>query len=132
MGIQICGLAKNDMQAVYDLLQQNGWSHRFTSLEQLEKLVFASQCNFIAVKNGQVVSYVRAITDGISNGYLSMLIVKSEYLKQGIGQMLVSRTIDTAPQVAWVLRAGRDGAKEFFEKVGFQMSSIAMEWNRKL
>lgn len=29
--------------------------------------------------------------------------------------------------ITWVLRAGREGASEFFSRLGFEPSSIAME-----
>jgi ribosomal protein S18 acetylase RimI-like enzyme len=120
-----------ERQSVLMLLQNNGWSHRIQSLKQFESLVAASQCNFIAIKDDQIVGYVRAITDGLSNGYVSMLVVAAEQRGQGIGSALVHSLIDSAPQATWVLRAGREGAKEFFEKVGFQVSEVAMERNRQ-
>lgn len=71
-------------QAAYELLQQYGWSHRISSLEQFTALVNASACNFIALKDGQVIGYIRAITDGLSNGYISMLVVDPAYRKHAI------------------------------------------------
>lgn len=119
-------------EAAYDLLQDNGWRHRITSLEQFKALVNASQCNFIALNDKQVIAYVRAITDGLSNGYISMLVVDPVYRKQGIGRDLVQAVINSAPNATWILRAGREGASIFFEKLGFQTSSIAMERSRQL
>ena len=118
-------------QAAYELLQQNGWSHRITSLEQFTALVNASACNFIALKDGQVIGYIRGITDGLSNGYISMLVVASDYRKQGVGRDLVQAVINSAPSATWVLRAGCEGSANFFEKLGFEVSTMAMERNRK-
>ena len=36
----------------------------------------------------------------------------------------------TNTKVTWVLRAGREGASEFFAKLGFEHSSLAMERRR--
>lgn len=83
------------------------------------------------LSNEHVIGYVRAITDELSNGYICMLVIDPEYQRQGIGQALIQAVIHTAPNATWVLRAGREGSANFFEKLGFQMSTIAMERNRK-
>ena len=136
MLITIDSLTANDhdavyRQAVYELLQQNGWAHRVLSLDDITALVNASACNVVALKEGQVIGYARAITDGLSNGYISMLVVNPAYRNQGVGRDLVQAVINSAPNATWVLRAGREGTANFFEKLGFQTSSIAMERNRK-
>lgn len=118
-------------QAAYALLQDNGWSQRITSLEQFDALVNASSCNFIALHEGQVIGYIRAITDGLSNGYISMLVVAPAHRNRGMGRDLVQAVINSAPNATWVLRAGREGSANFFEKLGFEVSTLAMERNRK-
>ena len=136
MHTEICRLTADEhdtayRQAAYELLQHNGWSHRISSLEQFTALVNASACNFIALKEGQVIGYIRAITDGLSNGYISMLVVASDYRKQGVGRDLVQAVINSASSATWVLRAGHEGSANFFEKLGFEVSTMAMERNRK-
>lgn len=136
MHTEICRLTADEhdaayRQAAYELLHQNGWAHRISSLEQFTALVNASACNFIALKEGQVIGYIRAITDGLSNGYISMLVVDPAYRKQGVGRDLVQAVINSAPGATWVLRAGHEGSANFFEKLGFEISTMAMERNRK-
>ena len=46
---------------------------------------------------------------------------------QGIGRALVEHITGDDLRITWVLRAGREGAIEFFAKLGFQVSSVAME-----
>lgn len=127
MTLQIRPLVPADIAVVFVSLQLNGWAHRMTDQTCLEQLISASQHNLVAVQAGEVVGYVRAISDGLSNGYVSMLVVCPAYRRQGIGAALMDTLIETAPQATWVLRAGREGASEFFAKTGFVMSSIAME-----
>jgi len=111
----------------FELLVSHGWRKRLASAEQFAGLVAASQVAAVAVSSGRVVGFVRAITDGISNGYLSMLVVAPEYRQKGVGRALVAHALAANPHGTWVLRAGRDGAVEFFARLGFQPSSIAME-----
>lgn len=119
--------AASDLDAVHHLLSTNGWAHRVGTVEDLGRLISASQRVLVAVKEDEVVGFARAITDGISNGYLSMVVVAEPHRRRGIGQALVMRLIGSDPDVTWMLRAGREGAAEFFAKLGFNASMTALE-----
>lgn len=119
-----------DVPAVFELLVANGWRHRIGGPDALTALLRASQVADAAILEGRVVGFVRAITDGLSNGYLSMVVVAPEHRGQGIGRRLVEHAIGANPAVTWVLRTGREGAAEFFSRLGFEASSIAMERRR--
>jgi len=120
-----------DAADVYRLLVANGWQHRIPSVDYLQELVAASQRVIVAVDENRIVGFARAITDGLSNGYLSMVVVEESCRGQGIGTQLVERITDGEPQVTWMLRAGREGAHEFFSKSGFTSSTQAMERVRR-
>lgn len=121
----------SELPAVYELLVANGWQHRIETLSQFEALIAASPVAEVAIIDDCVVGFVRGITDGLSNGYLSMVVVAQEYRGRGIGRQLVEHVIDANQKVTWLLRAGRVGAAEFFTKLGFESSSVAMERKRK-
>ena len=116
-----------DTAEVYRLLTVNGWQHRIPSMEYLQKLVAASQRVVVALDETRIVGFARAITDGLSNGYLSMVVVEESCRGQGIGTSLVERIIGDEPHVTWVLRTGREGAHGFFSRMGFTASAQAME-----
>lgn len=125
--MQIRSAAASDVDAVYRLLSTNGWAHRIADIEQLRQLISASQQAVIAVADGEAVGFARAISDGMSNGYLSMVVVAEPFRRRGIGQALVQYIVGSEADITWVLRAGRPGAAEFFAKLGFSASSVAME-----
>lgn len=85
----------------------------------------------VAVSQDKVIGFARAITDGLSNGYLSMVVVTPEWRGQGIGKSLVKEVVSNDAGITWMLRASRSQAPEFFEKLGFASSSDAMERVRK-
>jgi ribosomal protein S18 acetylase RimI-like enzyme len=110
------------------LLAKNGWSHRVGDEDGFRMLIDNSTIVLVAVVERQVVGFARAITDRLSNGYISMLIVDPAYRKQGIGRALIEAILAYGvPGVTWVLRAGREDAPEFFQSLGFTPSSEAME-----
>jgi ribosomal protein S18 acetylase RimI-like enzyme len=121
----------SELEAAYALLESSGWSHRLRCVSDLAALVAASDRACVAVTpSGEVVGFARALTDGISNGYLSMVVVAPGFRRQGIGRALVAKVTEGSPSVNWVLRAGREGASEFFGRLGFRASAIAMERER--
>lgn len=120
----------SELEEAHELLASNGWHQRIQCIERFRLLVEASQVAEVAVLEGQVVGFVRAITDGQSNGYLSMLVVAPAHRRKGIGRQLVERALGSNAQGTWVLRAGRSGAAEFFASLGFEPSSLAMERRR--
>jgi ribosomal protein S18 acetylase RimI-like enzyme len=95
---------------------------------EFEALLSASQRAVVAVdESGQVIGFARAITDGLSNGHLSMVAVAAQARGRGVGRALVTVVTAGPPSVTWVVRAGREGASEFFAKLGFRLSEVAME-----
>ncbi|MDM0119078.1 GNAT family N-acetyltransferase [Variovorax arabinosiphilus] len=129
--MQVRCIAASDVDAVHRLLVTGGWAHRVGDVQDLGRLISASQRVMVAVADDEIIGFARAITDGISNGYVSMVIVAEQHRRRGIGQALVERLMGSEPNITWVLRAGRTGAAEFFAKLGFSASSTAMERSRR-
>ena len=128
--MQVRSITTSDFQVVHHLLVTSGWAHRVGELKDLGRLISASQRAVVAVADDEIVGFARAITDGISNGYVSMVVVAEQHRRRGIGQALEG-LIGSEPDITWVLRAGRTGAAEFFAKLGFSASTTAMERSRR-
>ena len=123
----IRNVKEKEEELIRQFLCANGWAHRVPDAEAFALLLAHSQRTAVAVSDHRIVGFARAITDGISNGYISMVVVSQEHRLQGIGRALVEHIMGADPRITWVLRAGREGACAFFAKLGFQVSSIAME-----
>ena len=116
-----------EIESVHTLLIANGWGGRVSSVQRLASLLERSQIAEVAIIEDAVAGFIRGITDGQSNGYLSMVVVAEAHRCKGIGRRLVEHAIGNNPEITWMLRPGRLGASEFFSKLGFKQSSIAME-----
>lgn len=123
--------APSDLEEVHRLLASSGWSHRIPDAQYLARLIAASQRVVVAETDGRVVGFARAITDGISNGYLSMVVVAPDVRRQGLGRALAEQIMQGDDAITWVLRAGREGADAFFASLGFVGSAVAMERRRR-
>jgi len=120
-----------DAESIRLFLAGNGWAHRVRDAERFAQLLRQSQRTAVCVEDHAVVGFARAITDGLSNGYLSMVVVASTHRRRGLGRALVEHIVRGDEAITWVLRAGRDGAEEFFASLGFQASLVAMERCRR-
>jgi len=129
--VQLRDFKSPDLDGVYRMLTASGWAHRIESAGYLQRLIQASHRTAVAMLDDQVVGFARAITDGLSNGYLSMVVVAKPWRRQGVGRALVQHIVGSDVSVTWVLRAGRPGAPEFFSKLGFVASVDAMEMRRR-
>ncbi|WP_433588601.1 GNAT family N-acetyltransferase [Pseudomonas koreensis] len=116
-----------EVEPVRQFLGQNGWSHRTGSSDHFAQLIDNSQRTAVALSGEQIIGFARGITDGLSNGYLSMVVVDDQHRRAGVGRALVEHVMGDNPEITWVLRAGREGAERFFASLGFETSLIAME-----
>ena len=125
--MQIRAIQPSEIEPARRLLAANGWAKRVADAAQFQLLVARSQRALVAVDNGEVIGFARAICDEISNGYLAMLVVAQGHRRRGIGQALVKAVMGEDRGITWVLRAGREGVAPFYEKLGFVRSDVAME-----
>ncbi len=125
--LNVRDLLPAETQSVRQFLGEHGWGHRTGSPEHFAQLIENSQRTAVAVQGEQIIGFARGITDGLSNGYLSMVVVDDQHRRAGIGRALVEHIMGDNPEITWVLRAGREGAEAFFASLGFETSVIAME-----
>lgn len=126
-GISIRDLLLTEVEAARQFLERHGWGHRTGTAEHFAQLVQNSQRTAVALSGQQIIGFARGLTDGLSNGYLSMVVVDGQHRRAGIGRALVEHVMGDNTDITWVLRAGREGAEAFFASLGFETSVIAME-----
>lgn len=117
---------KGDYESVYEFLITLGWKKRLRSKELFFKLLDNTNLKLIAIEKNEIVGFVRALCDSVSNGYISMLVVTPNRRSIGIGKGLMTRLMGDDPYITWTLRVNKKQAL-FFKKLGFKKSTVSME-----
>jgi ribosomal protein S18 acetylase RimI-like enzyme len=121
----------SDYEAVQTFLAQSGFAARVSDAERFRAMIEGADRRVVALDGGRVVGFARALCDGASNGYISMVAVAEDQRRQGIGRGLVEHlTQGDSGDITWVLRAGH-GSRGFWERLGFAASDVAMERVRR-
>ena len=129
--VDIRDIRESEIEAARCLLLAAGWGDGVSSTEEFGRLVFPRFSRaLVAVADGEVIGFLRALTDGMTNGYISMLVVAEKHRRRGVGRALVHAVMGGNRNMTWVLRAGRDGVAAFYEELGFVRSQVAMEHRR--
>ena len=127
--IEFRSLDSGDLEAVQAFLAENGWEKRVADSERFQRMIENANRTVVAVDGERIIGFARALCDDASNGYIGTVAVAEDRRERGIGGKMVRQLMGDDPNITWVLRAGR-GSEEFWQRMGFEHSTVAMERKR--
>ncbi|EZP61170.1 GNAT family N-acetyltransferase [Exiguobacterium sp. RIT341] len=115
---QIRRFQPEDFDQIHRLNELEGWQDLVADQERTREAWISANAAYVLEYDGQVVAYVRALTDGFVTTYVCELLVSREARKQGYGQQLLDHLQHTYPTRIDLL-ATRQSAP-FYEEQGFR------------
>lgn len=114
-------LALGDGEALVRLLFDIGWgSATDYQPERVEAMLLASTWFAVAEGRGQVLGYVRALSDEVSTTYLAEIAVAREFQRQGIGSALLEAAIARFGRTTAVYADAAPAVVGFLERYGLR------------
>ncbi len=112
-----------DLDQLATLFVTAGWPHRAQDRAKLARLVAGSLYVSHAHDGPRLVAFARAISDGVSNAYVSTVAVLPEHRGRGIGREVVRRLVegDDKRGIQWILHA-RPELHPFYRENGFELA----------
>jgi len=107
-----------------------GWAWRAEDPVKLAALLEGSRFVTSAHDGARLVGFARAISDGVTNAYVSTVAVLPEYRGRGIGAELVKRLIEGRDTIRFVLHAA-PGVQGFYRKLGFEDAPDMLRRDRR-
>ena len=125
------GAVPEEYDAIRKLLIQVGWEKHVRDERQFQQMLENSDRTVVALDGLCIVGFARAICDGVSNGYITMVAVSPNERGRGVGAQMVKTLIGNDPRIKWVLTSDQNSV-EFWEKQGFRLLECAMMKPRML
>ncbi len=128
--VRYSSATSEDVEAVRRFVLECRGGGRAEDAERFRLMVERADRTVIAREGDRVVGFARALCDGVSNGYVSMVTVARDRRRQGIGREMLRRLMGDDPRITWVLRASAESVP-FWRRLGFVASTCAMERPRE-
>jgi aralkylamine N-acetyltransferase len=123
--IEIMIVSAWDVDEIVRLYQAGGWWKDSYDKQGITPLIKGSFAFAVAVdkRTSKPVGMGRVISDGVSDGYIQDLVVLPEYRKNGIGNRIVSKLVETctAKGLGWIGLIAEPGSENFYRSLGFNV-----------
>jgi len=115
---QIRRFQPDDFEQIHRLNALEGWQDLVADQERTRNAWMNANVAFVLESDGEILAYVRALTDGSVTTFVCELLVSRDARKRGYGQQLLDHLQLTYPTRIDLL-ANRQAAS-FYEQQGFR------------
>jgi ribosomal protein S18 acetylase RimI-like enzyme len=105
------------------LARAAGLNGPLESPARMQRMVDEAQYVEVARLHGELIGFIRVLTDGAYNAFVSDLAVHPDHQHRGIGTRLMRAALEADPQVKFILDATSASAG-FYRRFGFVETSV--------
>jgi GNAT superfamily N-acetyltransferase len=113
-----------DVHEIADLYREGKWWDESWDSRHINRLIEGSFLFAVAVDRatGRAIGMGRVISDGVSDGYIQDLVVRSEARHRGIGRAILHFLVEKCriAHLGWVGCIAEPGTDEFYLAAGFE------------
>lgn len=111
---------------VAELYAAAGWLEEErpdAGIKLLNKALKNSYCAYGAYKDGKLVGFVRALSDGVGDAFIIDFTVAPDFCRQGIGTKLADAIVGRlrSDGIAWITAIAEKDSQGIFLKIGVPM-----------
>ncbi|WP_226585032.1 GNAT family N-acetyltransferase [Halobacillus litoralis] len=118
--IQIRSFHKNDFDSIQHLNKEEGWDGLVQRGEETLCSLLNSEPALVAVsEDGEVIGYLRGLTDGALTLYVCELLVKEGERSQGIAKRLISTAHECYPDTRVEMLANQQ-SESYYSNHGYR------------
>jgi spermidine synthase len=118
---------EDQIRRIAELYRAQGWWQAGDDESPLliPKLIAGSHCFVVALEGEDIVGMGRAISDGISDGYIQDLTVRGDHRNQGIGRRILQTLMERlhADGIRWIGLIAEPGSSDLYRGAGFEEMS---------
>ncbi|WP_035186476.1 GNAT family N-acetyltransferase [Alteribacter aurantiacus] len=118
--IRIRSYKRTDYPAIVRLNEEQGWTNLNEREEEMKEAWDRSNVAYVAEDEGNVIGYIRGLTDFTVSLYVCEILVSKDDRGQGIGKSLLSFVHKQYPKTRLELLSTGE-SYDFYEKRGYQM-----------
>lgn len=115
---------KDDCQPLFHLYQEAGWAS-FT-LDKISRLLNSSSY-LVIEKSGDIIGFVRYLTDGVLTTFVSELFISQKYRGFGLGKQLLEAVQVQSPETRLELISEAD---DFYRSLGLRLVGTGFRWSK--
>ena len=116
----------SDLDELFALYQAEQWTN--FSRKKIESMILAPASHYLVLEqNGEILAFIRYLTDEVETTFIGELIVSKNYRKQGFGRRLIEEVAARHPETRMELVSEQD---DFYRKLGFVEIGNALRLRR--
>ncbi|MDW4082771.1 GNAT family N-acetyltransferase [Staphylococcus saprophyticus] len=114
----------NDIDEIVRIYHGNHWNGH--NQEEVITLFNTATHVVIAKREGQVIGFARAMSDGVFNAAIYDVVVDTAYQSKGVGNKIVQEMVNYLGELSYIHLIATTGNESFYEAIGFQKLKTGM------